>query len=119
MLPVLVAPKPGFCIKSFTLSSGILPPPSSNPHPKQSLLEPVPLPTHVPPNRKVFVNIAWDPNVPPPPEGSEEAIHNAMQGQDMDEDNPEGWYVPVIVSNAREDKDKGTSFHFLFLISVA
>ena len=117
MLPVLVAPKPGFCIKSFTLSSGILPPPSSNTHPKQTLLEHVPLPTHVPPNRKVFVNIAWDPSVPPPPEGSEEAIHNAMQGQDMDEDNPEGWYVPVIVSNAREDKDKGyISLHFLFLL---
>jgi hypothetical protein len=103
MVPVSLAPRPGFCIKSTTLSPGAIHP--TNP----SLLETA---IPIPPHRKVFVNIAWDANVPPPPEGSEDAIQNAMQGEDlMDESsNPNGWYVPVIVSNPREVMDKGT-FH--------
>ena len=107
MHPVSLAPRPGFCIKSTTLSPGII---HSGNHANPNLLEPnapIPIPLH----RKVFVNIAWDVNVPPPPEGSEDAIQMAMQGEDqIDEHNPNGWYVPVIVSNPREDKDKGT-FH--------
>ncbi|KDR74195.1 hypothetical protein GALMADRAFT_100012 [Galerina marginata CBS 339.88] len=82
-----LAPKAGFCIKSTTLA---------------------------PAGLKVFVNIAWDPNVPPPPEGSEDAIQRAMQGEDIDETNSSGWYVPVIVSNAREDKDKSGSPSLVF-----
>lgn len=107
MVPVSLSPKPGFCVKSTTLSPAVFYPPRSEQQ-KTNLLEPAPVgPVVVPQNRKVFVNIAWDTNVPPPPEGSEEAIQNAMQGEEIDEDNPNGWFVPVIVSNAKADKDKG------------
>ena len=61
----------------------------------------------IPKGLKVFVNIAFDMNVPAPPEGSEEAIQKAMQGEEFDELNPEGWYVPTIVSDGRQDTDKG------------
>ena len=114
MVPVSLSPKPGFCIKSTTLSPAVFYPPASRSeqHNKKTNLLEVPAPVDpvvVPQNRKVFVNIAWDTNVPPPPEGTEEAIQNAMQGdEEIDEDNPNGWFVPVIVSNAKADKDKGT-----------
>jgi PIH1 N-terminal domain len=62
---------------------------------------------------KVFVNIAWDSNVPPPPEGSEEVIQKAMLGEHLDDLNPEGWYIPVIVSGGRQDKDKGAQLFLL------
>ena len=68
----------------------------------------------VPKGLKVFVNIAWDANVPPPPEGSEEVIQKAMLGEDLDDLNPEGWYVPVIVSDGRQDKDKGARLFISF-----
>ncbi|CAA7261955.1 unnamed protein product [Cyclocybe aegerita] len=37
-----------------------------------------------------------------------------MQGEDVDETNPSGWYVPVIVSNGREDKDKAGNPSIVF-----
>lgn len=50
---------------------------------------------------KLFVNIAWDKNVPPPPpNATEEAIQEAMVGRG-------DYYVPVIISETREDLDKG------------
>ncbi|KAF5314402.1 hypothetical protein D9619_011814 [Psilocybe cf. subviscida] len=102
-----LAPKAGFCVKSSTLSAAVLPPPpQSAPKRSGNVLEPPPGPINVSKGQKVFINIAWDPKVPPPPEGSEDAIQKAMQGEDMDESNPSGWYVPVIVSQAREDFDK-------------
>ncbi|KAH0579754.1 Protein interacting with Hsp90 1 [Termitomyces sp. J132] len=55
---------------------------------------------------KVFVNIAWDPHVPQPPPGSELRIRRAMLGHDVDDPNPDAWYVPVVVSDGRQDKDK-------------
>ena len=71
-----LAPKAGFCVKTKT---------------EQGL--------------KVFVNIAWDSNVPPPPKGNEEAIQAAIEGtSDVD---PDTWYVPVVVSEPRKDIDKG------------
>ena len=42
-----------------------------------------------------------------------------MQGQDVDEKDPSVWYVPVIVSNGRQDTDKGASEPFVFLAKVA
>ena len=111
MIQVSLSPKPGFCIKSTTLSPAVFYPPGSGSEQQAknpNLLEPTLSQVIVPQNHKVFVNIAWDTNVPPPPEGSEEAIQKAMQGEDeIDEDNPDGWFVPVIVSNAKADKDKG------------
>lgn len=115
---VSLSPTPGFCIKSTTLEPGILPPthersqanidsPSSSS--PGGLLEPKPQPTPVPKGMKVFVNICYDKNVPPPPEGSEDAIQKAikgstpLEGEDGDE---EEWYVPVVVSEPRLDNDK-------------
>ena len=69
---------------------------------------------------KVFVNIAWDSNVPPPPEGNEEMIQRAMRGEQAldDESRREGgaWFVPVIVSEPRQDLDKGmySAFPYTF-----
>ena len=101
-----LSPKAGFCVKSSTLSPAVLPPPPPTKL-NANLLEPAPGPIPIPKGLKVFVNIAWDANVPPPPEGSEDAIQRAMQGEDVDEGDPSGWYVPVIVSNGRQDTDKG------------
>ena len=102
-MSTLLSPKPGFCVKSSTLTPGLLPPAPSDP----KILEPT-TPIPIPKGTKVFINIAWDPNVPAPPPGSEDAIQRAMEGQDdMDETNPDGWYVPVIVSPPRRDVDKG------------
>ena len=112
---IQLAPKAGFCIKTTTLAPAVLPaPPASLPKPTSdsappnARLEPPAGPIPVPQGRKVFVNIAWDPNVPPPPEGTEEDVRRAMEGTDYVAKSEEGgWYVPVIVSNAREDVDKG------------
>lgn len=62
------------------------------------------------------MNIAWDANVPPPPEGSEEAIQKAMTGEEPDVDDEEQWFVPVVVSEPRSAVDKGehrAAFPFL------
>ncbi|PPQ90274.1 hypothetical protein CVT25_013099 [Psilocybe cyanescens] len=114
-----LTPKAGFCVKSTTLAAAVLPPPPPTPSTVKSkssanFLEPAPQPIPVPKGQKVFVNLAWDPNVPPPPEGSEDVIKRAMQGEDVDEANPSGWYVPIIVSNARQDKDKSGNLALVF-----
>ena len=77
-LSISLSPTPGFCVKSKTLT---------------------PVPT------KVFINIAWDKNVPSPPKSSEDDIQRAMHGDDDERGNP--WYVPVVVSEPRQDEDKG------------
>ena len=109
MIPVSLAPRPGFCVKSKTLSPGVIYPKPSTDKTNVNLLEPATTAIPIPPHYKIFINIAWDANVPPPPEGSEDAIQRAMLGEDQidEHSNPNGWYVPVIVSNPREDKDKG------------
>ncbi|KAJ3993743.1 pre-RNA processing PIH1/Nop17-domain-containing protein [Lentinula boryana] len=56
---------------------------------------------------KIFVNVAWDANVPPPPDGNEEAIQRAMNGDELDKGNLDDWFVPVIVSEGKFDTDKG------------
>ena len=96
---ILLKPIPGFCIKS-----SIVQPATYKPLATDNGLEP---PVTVPVGRKVFVNIAWDPKVPSPPEGSEAVIQHAMSGGDIDDNNPDGWFVPVVVSPPRLEKDKG------------
>lgn len=75
----------------------------------------------IPKGMKIFVNIAWDANVPPPPEGSEEVVQKTMAGEDeLDADalaSGEGWYVPVIVPEPRLDVDKGELTRLLFSLS--
>ncbi|KAF8064117.1 pre-RNA processing PIH1/Nop17-domain-containing protein [Lyophyllum atratum] len=104
--PISLKPVAGFCVKTSTLQPTVFTQSKgSQPQPK-NVLEPVQSAVPIPAGFKVFVNIAWDPNVPPPPPGSEEVIQRAMQGEDVDERNPDGWYVPVVVSDGRQDKDK-------------
>ncbi|KAJ3813130.1 pre-RNA processing PIH1/Nop17-domain-containing protein [Lentinula aff. lateritia] len=55
---------------------------------------------------KIFVNVAWDANVPPPPDGNEDSIQRAMNGDELDKGNLDAWFVPVIVSEGRFDTDK-------------
>ncbi|KAJ7484073.1 PIH1 family [Mycena galericulata] len=86
-VPVNLSPTAGFCIKSSTLQPALL--------------------KLAPAGQKVFINFAWDSNVPPPPEGNEEAIQRAMRGEDdTDHPNPDAWFVPVVVSDAKQDTDK-------------
>lgn len=105
---VTLKPNPFACIKSSTLSDSFYTP-RAQPKPPagNALLEISSNGIAIPKGLKVFVNIAFDMNVPAPPEGSEEAIQKAMQGEELDELNPEGWYVPTIVSDGRQDTDKG------------
>ncbi|KAL0952349.1 hypothetical protein HGRIS_006629 [Hohenbuehelia grisea] len=102
---VTLEPIPGFCIKS-SLAEAHSYIPKSDTNPPQNVLEVKPSVVPLPKGLKVFVNIAWDKNVPAAPEGSEEAIRKAMEGDDIDETNPDGWYVPVVVAQGRLDKDK-------------
>lgn len=94
-------PIAGFCIKTTTLQPSSYTPLSL----KQSLDSSIPIPR----GYKIFVNVAWDANVPPPPKGSEDAIQRAMciDGEGQDERNRDNWFVPVVVSDGRLDTDKG------------
>ncbi|KAI0351584.1 hypothetical protein OH77DRAFT_1592679 [Trametes cingulata] len=105
---ISLSPSPGFCIKSTTLnSSSVTVPPSSQPAPSNAASSSAPTSLTIPANLKVFVNIAWDKHVPAPPERSEAAIERAIAGEiAVDPSDPEDWYVPVIVSEPRQDKDK-------------
>lgn len=101
-LSIDLAPTPGFCIKSTVVNPTTLYPPRDS-LVSERLLEPT-APISVPAGRKIFVNICFDQNVPPPPPADEETIKRAMNPH---EHNEEVYYVPVVVSQPREDKDKG------------
>lgn len=97
METVALSPVPGFCVKSRAINDALVHLTASDqPHG-----------VHVQKGLKIFVNVAWDPNVPPPPPSSDDAIHRAMQGLDIDASNSEAWFVPVVLSDARQDSDKG------------
>ncbi|KAF8553622.1 hypothetical protein OG21DRAFT_1509953, partial [Imleria badia] len=95
---VALNPVPGFCVKSRATNDTLICLSDSAPDKPHNV--------HVEKGLKVFVNIAWDPNVPPPPPASDDAIHRAMQGLDIDESNPEAWFIPIVLSDARQDSDK-------------
>lgn len=78
--PVKLAPVPGFCIKSRTTAETAVQ--VSNGSGQPPVLVPIAR------NTKVFVNIAWDDHVPPP-------------------SSPDKGVVPLIVSDPRQDADKG------------
>ncbi|KAG1758134.1 hypothetical protein EDD22DRAFT_850271 [Suillus occidentalis] len=90
-------PVPGFCVKSIALQPAVV-------H-RTATSHPLSTPSDttgassitIPKGLKVFVNIAWDTNVPPPPPASEDAIQKAMLGRDYDESNPDGLFIPVII----------------------
>lgn len=101
---VSLSPSPGFCVKSSALNSVAFPAdvPLSSSH--SSPRSPITIPTGL----KIFVNIAWDPNVPPPQDGSDAAIDRAMADPSAHlPDDVAQWFVPLIVSDPRSDSDKG------------
>jgi len=109
MLRISFSPTPGLCVKSACLQDGIYNLPETEEGPAQR--------SPAPKGLKIFINICYDDNVPPPPEGSEDVIQRAMAGEDTGIEGTPGWFVPVVVSNGREDKDKGgfnlsVSLHF-------
>lgn len=116
---VALAPAPGYCVKSSALQQAIAslssaPSRSDSPLSTRNVLahaSPIPPTLLIPLGIKIFVNIAWDPNVPPPPDGSEDAIQNAMSGESVLDDDAllqsGAWFVPVVVSEPRQDIDKG------------
>jgi len=128
---VTLAPTPGYCFKTTALSSVVSTLASqSSPHPAPSSVVPAPT-VHgtlvIQNGTKVFVNIAWDQNVPAPPEASEEAIRRAMRGGEGELRNPsfkdvlrddgkdeEEWTVPVVVSEPRQDIDKSGNPSIVF-----
>lgn len=115
---VKLQPTPGFVIKSVASEPGfyVSSPEESPPQAGASVsnvLEPKAQPRRVviPKGQKVFLNIAWDLVVPPPPPADEATIQRAMAGADLDDTDvgTSTYYVPVVVSEPREDKDKGAS----------
>jgi hypothetical protein len=86
-----VSPSPGFCVKSKVLDV-------------TSTHAPVPISQDL----KVFVNIAWSKDVPPPLDDiektSEVAAHSRQMDLESERDNP----IFVFVSEGRVDTDKGT-----------
>ncbi|KAH9964955.1 hypothetical protein BC827DRAFT_1322316 [Russula dissimulans] len=103
---VNVSPSPGFCIKSNLLQPGILHVISS--------YEPTRASVPVPQGRKVFVNIAWSKDVPPPLDGVEKVIEFATRSRQTDLKNETDAPISVFVSSGRLDTDKGTSMTRIF-----
>ena len=101
---VSLSPTAGFCIKSTTLLPAVCRLSTTAQCTNNDALSPQSDGLSISKGPKVFVNIAWDANVPPPPNVSDEIIQYAMAG---DDDAGEGWFVPVIVSEPRTDTDKG------------
>lgn len=89
---VNLKPTAGFCIKTKTV--------------QDALYKPVGNDSELPLGKgmKIFMNVAWDSNVPAPPETSEEIIEKVLAGT---EDQEDAWYVPIVVSEGRLDADKG------------
>jgi hypothetical protein len=86
-----ILPLPGFCIKSKVL------------HFDEQTLRPVPISEGL----KVFVNIAWSKDVPPPLDGIEKASEFAAHSGRIksEKDSP----IPVFAFDGRLDTDKGTT----------
>ncbi|KAJ3875142.1 pre-RNA processing PIH1/Nop17-domain-containing protein [Lentinula edodes] len=101
MLSVSLKPVAGFCIKTSTVQPSSFTPLSLKQSPSAQNTS-----ISIPQGYKIFVNVAWDANVPPPPDGNEDAIQRAMNGDELDKGNLDDWFVPVIVSEGRLDTDK-------------
>ncbi|KAJ4500648.1 pre-RNA processing PIH1/Nop17-domain-containing protein [Lentinula lateritia] len=101
MLSVSLKPVAGFCIKTSTVQPSSFTPLSLKQSPSAQDTS-----ISIPQGYKIFANVAWDANVPPPPDGNEDAIQRAMNGDELDKGNLDDWFVPVIVSEGRFDTDK-------------
>ena len=98
---ISVSPSPGFCIKSKLLQPGIL----NVTSPDQPTRTPVPTPQGL----KVFVNIAWSKDVPPPLDGVEKALGSVAHDHRMDRKSENVDSISVFASDGRLDVDKGTA----------
>jgi hypothetical protein len=107
---VNVSPSPGFCIKSKSLQPGALDVPSVH----ERAQGPVPLPQGI----KVFVNVTWSKDVPPPLDGVEKALDFAARSRRMDLKSERDSPIYVFVSDGRPDADKGTSTAQMHLWAV-
>ncbi|KAL4077698.1 pre-RNA processing PIH1/Nop17-domain-containing protein [Scleroderma citrinum] len=105
-IPVALNPVPGFCVKTRSTNDTVVHATASDVSQATHQVTGTPNLIPVPQGLKVFVNIAWDANVPPTPQASEDAIQNAMKGLDIDESDPNGWFVPLVLSDARQERDK-------------
>ncbi|KAI0688502.1 pre-RNA processing PIH1/Nop17-domain-containing protein [Cytidiella melzeri] len=109
-----LSPLAGFCIKSSALQPAVCKVTGESTAALSAQTSSAILPLNntiaVARGQKVFINIAWDANVPPPPDASNDEIQKAMNGgQDFDDDvlaSGGAWFVPVIVSEPRTDVDK-------------
>jgi hypothetical protein len=96
LLSVSIAPSAGFVVKSSALEAGVY----------QSVKNEAIIP--VPFGLKIFVNVAWAVEVPPPAEGIQDVAQGALQaGVTTNGDAP---VVPVVVSDGRSVTDKGARF---------
>jgi hypothetical protein len=92
---VSLAPRPGFCVKSAALEPGVY----------TSETDSIPVPAGL----KTFVNVAYDPNVPPPAHDALEAAMMNIRLRDSPAgDGNDGTPIPVVVSSGRAVADKGT-----------
>ncbi|KIO32120.1 hypothetical protein M407DRAFT_18931 [Tulasnella calospora MUT 4182] len=104
---VKLTPKPGFVIKTTSTLNGTyttsLGTPALSSPSSPSAPQTVPETIAVHKGYKIFLNICWDPQVPPPPERNEDEIRKAMMGADMDDGM---YFIPVIVSDGKTTMDK-------------
>jgi hypothetical protein len=87
-----ISPLPGFCIKSKVLHLD-----ATSTH----------RPGPVSEGLKVFVNIAWSQDVPPPLDGIEKASEFTAHNERIVTEKESS--IPVFASNGRLDTDKGTN----------
>ncbi|SRR6266404_1958425 len=87
-----ISPSPGFCIKSKLLRPGSL---------NQVAL---------PQGFKVFVNVAWSKDIPPPPDGVLGLV-TAKPTSDRQADASDRSDDPIFASDGRLDTDKGPVHH--------
>ncbi|KAG8896923.1 hypothetical protein FRC01_011560, partial [Tulasnella sp. 417] len=104
---VTLTPKPGFVIKTTSTLNGTYITSLGNPAISSSTSGPVsqtvPETIAVHKGYKIFLNICWDPQVPPPPERNEDEIRKAMMGADLDDGM---YFIPVVVGDGKTTVDK-------------
>ena len=93
MTNIQITPSPGFCIKSKLLRSGYL-----------NQVE-------LPQGLKVFINVAWSKDLPPPPNGVKKSLTLATASSTGDhqthsDDSP----IYAFTSDGRLDTDKGAVY---------
>ncbi|KIJ34548.1 hypothetical protein M422DRAFT_262303 [Sphaerobolus stellatus SS14] len=108
MRRVNITPTPGFVVKTTTTQAGFYTVPNPSP-PPPSIRHAIPV------GLKIFINVAYSSEIPPPPtnglpkEEEEEIIRKAIEG-----DEGTTYFVPLVVSDGRDDKDKAGKPSLIF-----